>query len=505
MGKQNKLRKPDLVGKGKVTPVQVAFIVDRYLSDNNYTRTRSSFRSEVSHLIAKSPVQEAPKSLLSLGAILDEYITLKEQKVLLDQERCRLEQEKLKLQKLLTGMQDVMNAYNASGNNVVNPPLPLPPPTAVAPQKMVQSGAIVSPTDPELTSPAGYYPMYNTSAMMSTSRPSNTFSTPIANQTTSKRKKCKDVSDALVNAKRCSRRIQTKDANIPPQLSNAEAKQEGSTKGYAVQSSADDNAPGGSLVQGSNVVKCLFSQNIPSSPANYSVPKTPIRASSSETDKSISPLVTATSGEDVTPQQITSTDCTIISSETILVSPAKQIAYYRIEKNSCISTSSPVKTSLTGSNKKDHAKGKLDFGASDMPIIAENQTPDGTSTSESDREGDILDLDFPNIDSLGLDFNLSELLVDFDLGGEGLDLSSQQATDYSPVSCSGSPLTSGYQVMSNVLSTTKGILPEDTNLSEGPDCVTTLKSVTKRIKISSPAKKQSSWDHKNFVRQKLTG
>ncbi|KAL2481620.1 hypothetical protein Adt_34586 [Abeliophyllum distichum] len=503
MGKQNKLRKPDLVGKGKVTPVQVAFIVDRYLSDNNYIRTRSSFRSEASHLIAKSPVQEAPKSLLSLGAILDEYITLKEQKVLLDQERCRLEQEKLKLQKLLTGMQDVMNAYNASGNNVVTPPLPLPPRTAVAPQKIVQSGAIVSPSDPELTSPAGYYPMNNTSAMMSTSRPYSTqtdptnFSTPIANQTTSKRKKCKDVSDALVTAKRCSRRIQTKDANIPPELSNAEAKQEGSTKGYAVQSSADDNAPGRSLVQGSNVVKCLFNQNIPSPPANYSVPKTPIRACSSETDKSISPLVTATSGEDVTPQQITSTDCTIISSETILVSPAKQIAYYRIEKNRCISTSSPVKTSMAGSDKKDHAKGKLDFGASDMPIIAENQTPDGTLTSESDREGDFLDLDFPNMDSLGLDFNLSELLVDFDLGGEGLDLSSQQATGYSPDSCSGSPLTSGYQVMSHFLSTTKGILPEDTNLSEGPDCVTTLKSITKRIKISSPAKKQSSWDQKN--------
>ncbi|CAA2986515.1 uncharacterized protein LOC111404074 [Olea europaea var. sylvestris] len=447
MGKQNKSRKPELIGKGKVTPVQVAFIVDRYLSDNNYINTRSTFRSEASHLIAKSPVQEAPKSLLSLGAILDEYITLKEQKVLLDQERCRLEQEKLKLQKLLTGMQDVMNAYNATGNNVVTPPLPVQP-TAVASQKIVQSGTIVSTSDPTVTTPAGCYPMYNTSAMMSVSWPSSTqrdpikFSTPITNQTASKRKKCRDVSDALT-AKRCSRRIQTKDANIPPQLSNAEAKQGSSLEGSAVQLQ-DDNGPGGSLVQGSNVVKCLFNQNIPSAPSNSSIPKTPTRASSSETDKSISPLVTATSNEDVTPQQITSTDCTIISSETILVSPAKQITYYRIEKNRCISTNSPVKTNLTRSNKRDHAKGRLDFGASDMPVIAENQTPDGTSTSESDREGDIFDLDFPNLDALGLDFNLSELLVDFDLGVEGLDFSSQQATIYTPDSCSGSPHTSGY-------------------------------------------------------------
>ncbi|CAA2990921.1 Hypothetical predicted protein, partial [Olea europaea subsp. europaea] len=61
-----------------------------------------------------------------------------------------------------------------------------------------------------------------------------------------------------------------------------------------------------------------------------------------------------------------------------------------------------------------------------------------------------------------------------------------------------SPYTSEYQVMSHFLSTTKGILPEDTNLSEGPDSVTTLKSVTKCIKISSPAKKQSSLDPENL-------
>lgn len=92
---------------------------------------------------------------------------------------------------------------------------------------------------------------------------------------------------------------------------------------------------------------------------------------------------------------------------------------------------------MTRSNKKDHVKGRLDFGSSNMPIIAKNQTPDVTATSETDREGDILDLDFPNLDALGLDFNLSKLLVDFDLGGEGLDFSSQQATSYTPDSSTG--------------------------------------------------------------------
>ncbi|XP_039009017.1 uncharacterized protein LOC120137304 [Hibiscus syriacus] len=114
MGKQSRSKKPENLGKGKVTPVQVAFIVDRYLADNNYSETRSTFRNEASSLISKSPVREAPKSLLSLGAMLDEYICLKEQKVFVEQERARLEQEKCRVQSLLQGMQSVMNAYNAS-------------------------------------------------------------------------------------------------------------------------------------------------------------------------------------------------------------------------------------------------------------------------------------------------------------------------------------------------------------------------------------------------------
>lgn len=60
MAKQGKGRKSETnnVGKGKVTPVQVAFIVDRYLADNNYSKTRTAFRSEASSLISKSSLQE---------------------------------------------------------------------------------------------------------------------------------------------------------------------------------------------------------------------------------------------------------------------------------------------------------------------------------------------------------------------------------------------------------------------------------------------------------------
>lgn len=61
MAKQGKSRKNDsqnIIGKGKITPVQVAFIVDRYLADNNFSQTRNAFREEASSLIPKSSLQE---------------------------------------------------------------------------------------------------------------------------------------------------------------------------------------------------------------------------------------------------------------------------------------------------------------------------------------------------------------------------------------------------------------------------------------------------------------
>lgn len=55
--------------------------------------------------------------------MLNEYISLKEQKVMMDQERARLEHEKCRVQTLLQGMQSVMSAYNAGASA----PLPMLP------------------------------------------------------------------------------------------------------------------------------------------------------------------------------------------------------------------------------------------------------------------------------------------------------------------------------------------------------------------------------------------
>lgn len=70
--------------------------------------------------------------------MLDEYICLKEQKVMLDQERVLMEQEKNRIQMLLQGMQNVMNAFNASRSLPVTNVSMLPnAKSAVVPQPRV--------------------------------------------------------------------------------------------------------------------------------------------------------------------------------------------------------------------------------------------------------------------------------------------------------------------------------------------------------------------------------
>lgn len=62
---------------------------------------------------------QAPKGLMGLGDILDEYISLKEQRLMVDQEKRRLEMA-------LRGIQDVMRVYYSAG--AVSTSLPSSPP-----------------------------------------------------------------------------------------------------------------------------------------------------------------------------------------------------------------------------------------------------------------------------------------------------------------------------------------------------------------------------------------
>lgn len=88
--------------------------------------------------------------------MLEEYICLKEQKVMMDHEKSCLEQEKFRVQTLLRGMQDAMNAYNSGGTAVVPQPMVL---SAVATKSVVMAPQIDRTSG--TGSPSGTLPRLN--------------------------------------------------------------------------------------------------------------------------------------------------------------------------------------------------------------------------------------------------------------------------------------------------------------------------------------------------------
>lgn len=183
------------------------------------------------------------------------------------------------------------------------------------------------------------------------------------------------------------------------------------------------------------MAKCLFNQPSFSIPSNSSVPQTPPRANSSQSDKSVSPVensAISTHSNNSSPPEISANCCTIFSSKRVTLSPNK--ACYTVETNHCIS-SSPAKTNSRMLSRREHVKGRLNFDCSDAPmgldkpitdeisadkpmtdeISTHKPITDDISTSESEKEVDIFDMDMPNFEALGADFSFTEMLGEFDL------------------------------------------------------------------------------------------
>ncbi|KAF2288591.1 hypothetical protein GH714_008994 [Hevea brasiliensis] len=261
----------------------------------------------------------------------------------------------------------------------------------------------------------------------------------------------------------------------------------------------------GPIVQGSSVAKSLFNQPSFSSPANSTGPRTPPQAVSSYNDKSVSPVGISSSAHcsnNNTPQE-SPINCTVITSERVIVSPCKHVAY-AMERNHCISSVSPVKTTFKRLSKRENVKGRLDFDGSDETANLDNPIIDEISTSESDKEGNIFDIDLPNLDAFGANF-FSELLVDLDLGFEGIGCPCQPILGASTDAVSGSSQESkdGNMAVDQVISEFSSTVTEmssekDVNI-QGPDNLTAVKSIRKCI-ILSPAKAhRSSMEQENHV------
>ncbi|XP_010427071.1 PREDICTED: myosin-M heavy chain-like isoform X2 [Camelina sativa] len=479
MGKSSRSKGSRIIGKGEVTPTQIAFIVDRYLFDNRFTETRTLFRSEASSLISNSPLRHVPNSLMTLDDMLNDYVSLKEQKVTIDQERVRLDQEKVRVHNLLQGMQNVMNSYNAS---LTAPPPPPPPPPATEAPASLQKNQTIS-------SSSGLTQYNKTPNVMSVSLLGNkrvdfgNFSTPSTTRSiTGKRK-----AQASLGAPPVTRKARITTANGTNKITQTDkaannfSSQTPSETVPLAKSSATTEFVG----HGSSVVKCLFNKPDSLAPSNSACLTTPQKHASPGIDKSNSPQ-----------KEVNPTNCTIVTKEKFTISPLKQITSYSVERSHLISSSSPVKSNLKMSNKRDHVKGKLNFDNADTPMCLEAPaTADlvSASPSGSEPEVDLFDMDFSNF--LGENYSLSELLVDFDLGCEGgTNHCLPQASNAPIETVSGSSPESGgvnlesdqafLEYTSTVTEVTQG---KDMN-SQGNDAKTVANSLTQCNHISSPAK-----------------
>ncbi|CAN0879827.1 hypothetical protein LINGRAHAP2_LOCUS13318 [Linum grandiflorum] len=343
------------VGTGKMTPVQVAFLVDRYLCDNNFSKTRTVFRNEAAPLISRTPVNEAPKSLLSLGEILEEYISLKGQKVMLDQERVSLEQENLRVHKLLHGMQQVMNVYSGSS---------VPP---VAP--MIQASATTKQAAVVSRAPAGGA-MHKPATSVPTLMAANTklsVPAPVRNPPLT-RKRPSSNPNGVVQQQQAPRAM----------------------KKFKLLSKAAPSPACNQTSNESNIAKNLLNQ--PQSRIECSGPETPPQES--------------TSSQDATP-----TSCTVITSERVMVSPCKHVSY-TVERNRYVSSPSPMKTGPKTLVTRDCVKARLDFGgSSDQTVCVDNYNL-GVDNDVSTPVTDMFGPDFSFAELLdGLDFGLDDLPV----------------------------------------------------------------------------------------------
>ncbi|GAB2230075.1 hypothetical protein Droror1_Dr00014331 [Drosera rotundifolia] len=145
----------EMQSKGMMNPNHVAYMVDCYLARKKFCETRYLFRQEASFALANLILDdEAPEDLMTLEAILNEYVQLKRQKEMMDQQRHQLVQERNKIDALLQGMQQAMNAYN-SGTAVCCVPLAPPRPSSmeISPATYANGMSALPAATPQVAAP----------------------------------------------------------------------------------------------------------------------------------------------------------------------------------------------------------------------------------------------------------------------------------------------------------------------------------------------------------------
>lgn len=279
-----------------------------------------------------------------------------------------------------------------------------------------------------------------------------------------------------------------KSAAVAPQPSNDNPDR---NMGSAAQpASAQHSATPKLPLQSSSVAKSLFR---PLPPPAYSSPCTPQQSHPIQDQPSACPAETTLSAvansHAQAQQDVASSQCSIVSSKTVIVSPLKGGTYYAVERSYHVS--SPLKPATHNSNKREHVKGKLNFDCTDVARPAPNEQiceKASTSSSGEDKQDDF-DIDFTNLDLFDGEFSFSELLLDFDLDNEGVHCQNPSTT--AEVQRLETVSNSGYVTVDPVFPDSVKPMAADTTedfSSQGATSVTSVRAITKRIKIVSPVK-----------------
>ncbi|MQL92910.1 hypothetical protein Taro_025528 [Colocasia esculenta] len=369
--------------------------------------------------------REAPKRLLTLAHILDEYVSLKGQRI-------AVEQEKRRVEALLGGIQDAVNAYRSGSEP--HPPLPsppqmsppAPPPTPAVVPAPVPSGRIASanPGNRYRTGPlVPQIPLVRSLPVVVPSKvpQASSISPPLGNNTRSnKRKNPKPVLKAPAAPKKHRGQSQADVSALEGTRGPSESDGANRTEQPVHQKSPACNLPSNSdrnpdpFVERSSVAKSPSVQS-PDSDINSTPPKTPQQACSSQSQKMVPFLASSSSCQSASgsaSKELTPSKCSITSSKTVVVSPYKKECYYTVQK-SCRITSSPLKASPRRAGIRDCVKSRLDFDDSDLPSACENPALAGSPNSLiDDKLDDIFNFDISDFD---MDFSFAELLVNGDL------------------------------------------------------------------------------------------
>ncbi|GJN24224.1 hypothetical protein PR202_gb11955 [Eleusine coracana subsp. coracana] len=463
-GKKKDKEKASSNAKKKVTPVQVAFLVERYLADNGFHAALAAFRSDAAHLFKPHHHKPAPKGLLPLADILHDYIALKESRVAIDS--------------AMNAMHSLVSTYYTS-NPPPAPPMRLPPPAGAQPAS--------PPLVPPLFVASSSSPPQDVSTQAPTALPTKKRkATKSAGKSTSASKKSciAPATTSHVKGKAVSQlSIDNQEQNV------AYAAQPSSMACAAQPSSAEHSVLSNLHAQSSSVAKSLFG---PAQPQVHSSPSTPQQSHLMEgqlTGYQIERSSSVVANAHAQAQQDTSSSqCSIVSSKTLIVSPLKGGTYYAVERSYHVS--SPLKSTVHKSSKREHVKGKLNFDTTDTrPGLNEQICDPMASTSSDGDKQDDFEIDFTNLDLFNSEFSFSELLLDLDLDTEGVHCqntsTSAEVQRLEPVPKSDC-MTMDPLLPDSVKTTTAD--PTEDITSQGVPSVTSVRAITKRIKIVSPVK-----------------